>query len=103
METPLYPGRGRPVWGPGRTHINAFASVPSGAGRLAPAVVADAILDGVMDFINSGSAKTIQTVKVVIFQQHMLNDFYMSLKKKEGTPLSGPKSFLNKITGEVYV
>ncbi|XP_056389292.1 protein mono-ADP-ribosyltransferase PARP14-like [Hyla sarda] len=76
----------------------AFPALGTGAGRLAPALVADAILDGVMDFINSGAAKSIQTVKVVIFQQHMLNDFYMSMKKKEGTALPGPKSLFSKFT-----
>ncbi|XP_069838587.1 protein mono-ADP-ribosyltransferase PARP14-like [Dendropsophus ebraccatus] len=76
----------------------AFPALGTGAGRLAASVVADTILDGVMDFINSGSAKSIQTVKVVIFQQHMLNDFYISMKKKEGTALPGPKSLINKLT-----
>ncbi|XP_075685112.1 protein mono-ADP-ribosyltransferase PARP14-like [Rhinoderma darwinii] len=76
----------------------AFPALGTGAGGLAPAAVADSILDGVTDFINSGSAKSIQTVKVVIFQQHMLNDFYISMKKMEGTALSGPKSIFNKLT-----
>ncbi|KAG8547822.1 hypothetical protein GDO81_027392 [Engystomops pustulosus] len=76
----------------------AFPAVGTGAGQLAAAVVADTILEGVMDFISSGLVRSIQTVKVVIFQQHMLNDFYMAMKKKEGTQLPGPKSFLNKLT-----
>ncbi|KAG9469304.1 hypothetical protein GDO78_020875 [Eleutherodactylus coqui] len=76
----------------------AFPALGTGAGGLAAAVVADAILDGVTDFINSGSVKSIQTVQVIIFQQQMLNDFYLSMKKKEGTALSGPKSFFSKLT-----
>ncbi|KAM3917236.1 LOW QUALITY PROTEIN: protein mono-ADP-ribosyltransferase PARP14-like [Leptodactylus fuscus] len=80
----------------------AFPALGTGAGRLAAAVVADAILDSVTDFISSGSVKSIQTVKVVLFQQHMLNDFYMSMKKKEGTALSGPKSFFNKLTDRFF-
>ncbi|XP_040295795.1 protein mono-ADP-ribosyltransferase PARP14-like isoform X2 [Bufo bufo] len=76
----------------------AFPALGTGAGGLAAGDVADAMLDGVIDFFNSGSVKSIRIVKVVLFQQHMLNNFYASMKKKEGTALSGPKSFLNKLT-----
>ncbi|XP_073503654.1 protein mono-ADP-ribosyltransferase PARP14-like [Phyllobates terribilis] len=76
----------------------AFPALGTGAGRLAAAAVGDAILGTVMEFISSGSARSIQTVKVVIFQQHMLNDFYTSMKKKEGTALTAPKSFINRLT-----
>ncbi|XP_073408013.1 protein mono-ADP-ribosyltransferase PARP14-like isoform X2 [Dendrobates tinctorius] len=76
----------------------AFPALGTGAGGLAAAVVGDAILGTVMDFISSGSARSIQTVTVVIFQQHMLNDFYLSMKKKEGTALTSPKSFISRLT-----
>ncbi|XP_075037347.1 LOW QUALITY PROTEIN: protein mono-ADP-ribosyltransferase PARP14-like [Mixophyes fleayi] len=75
----------------------AFPALGTGAGGLSAAVVADTILDSVVDFVTSKSVKSVQTVKVVIFQQNMLNDFYVSMKKKEGTALSQPKSFFSKL------
>ncbi|XP_075173094.1 protein mono-ADP-ribosyltransferase PARP14-like isoform X2 [Anomaloglossus baeobatrachus] len=76
----------------------AFPALGTGAGGLAAAVVGDGILGAVMDFISAGSARSVQMVKVVIFQQQMLNDFYMSMKKMEGTPLPAPKSLFNRLT-----
>ncbi|XP_077129486.1 protein mono-ADP-ribosyltransferase PARP14-like [Ranitomeya variabilis] len=76
----------------------AFPALGTGAGGLAAAVVGDAILGTVMDFISSGSVRSIQMVKVVIFQQHMLNDFYTSMKKMEGTALTSPRSFIGRLT-----
>ncbi|XP_069588670.1 protein mono-ADP-ribosyltransferase PARP14-like isoform X2 [Ranitomeya imitator] len=76
----------------------AFPALGTGAGGLSAVVVGDAILGTVMDFISSGSARSIQMVKVVIFQQHMLNDFYTSMKKMEGTALTSPRSFIGRLT-----
>ncbi|KAM4626656.1 protein mono-ADP-ribosyltransferase PARP14-like [Discoglossus pictus] len=76
----------------------AFPALGTGAGRMSPAAVADAMLDAVSDFASSKSVQYLQVVKVIVFQQHMLNDFYMSMKKKEGTALSEPESFLKKLT-----
>ncbi|MEE6527256.1 hypothetical protein FKM82_028508, partial [Ascaphus truei] len=72
-----------------------------GAGNIPPSAVADAILDAVEDFASSKSAQSVQTVKVVIFQQSMLNDFYTSMKKKEGTSLPVPASFFSKLTSSI--
>ncbi|XP_063788866.1 protein mono-ADP-ribosyltransferase PARP14-like [Pseudophryne corroboree] len=75
----------------------AFPALGTGAGGISATVVADTILDAVVNFITSKSVGSIKKVKVVIFQQNMLNDFYVSMKKKEGTALSEPKSFLSKV------
>ncbi|XP_018429785.1 PREDICTED: poly [ADP-ribose] polymerase 15-like, partial [Nanorana parkeri] len=77
-----------------------FPALGTGAGGLAASTVADAILDGLVEFIKSKSVGSLQTVKVVLFQQHMLNDFYMSMKKREGTALPEAKSFLTRLTSE---
>uniref|UniRef100_A0AAV3A3H0 Poly [ADP-ribose] polymerase n=1 Tax=Pyxicephalus adspersus TaxID=30357 RepID=A0AAV3A3H0_PYXAD len=76
----------------------AFPAVGTGAGGLAASVVANSILDGLVDFIKSKSAGVLQTVTVVLFQQHMLNDFYMSMKRLEGTALPQDKSIITRIT-----
>ncbi|XP_073490642.1 protein mono-ADP-ribosyltransferase PARP14-like [Aquarana catesbeiana] len=75
-----------------------FPALGTGAGGLAASTVADSILDGLVDFITSKSVRSLQTVKVVLFQQPMLNDFYMSMKKREGTILTEDKSFLTRIS-----
>ncbi|XP_073490634.1 protein mono-ADP-ribosyltransferase PARP14-like [Aquarana catesbeiana] len=75
-----------------------FPALGTGAGGLAASTVADSILDGLVDFIKSKSVHSLQTVKVVLFQQHMLNDFYMSMKKREGTALPEDKYFFTRIS-----
>ncbi|XP_073491351.1 protein mono-ADP-ribosyltransferase PARP15-like [Aquarana catesbeiana] len=76
-----------------------FPALGTGAGGLAASTVADSILEGLVDFIKTKSVRSLQTVKVVLFQQHMLNDFYMSMKKREGTALPEAKSFFTRIGG----
>ncbi|XP_075466029.1 protein mono-ADP-ribosyltransferase PARP14-like isoform X3 [Ascaphus truei] len=78
-----------------------FPAIGTGAGNASPPAVADAILDAVEDFASSKSAQCVQTVKVVIFQQAMLNDFYLSMKKKEGSSLPVPASFFSKLTSSI--
>ncbi|XP_071978246.1 protein mono-ADP-ribosyltransferase PARP14-like isoform X2 [Engystomops pustulosus] len=75
----------------------AFPAIGTGLGSLASALVADIILDAVTEFARSQSSSGLQTVKVVIFQQQMLQDFYASMKKKEGTDLPKQTSLLSKI------
>ncbi|CAN2389077.1 positive regulation of interleukin-4-mediated signaling pathway [Pristimantis euphronides] len=60
----------------------AFPAMGTGAGRISVPVVADAMLDAVVDFA-SKSANSVRMVKVVIFQPPMLQDFITSMKKKE--------------------
>ncbi|KAM5153312.1 protein mono-ADP-ribosyltransferase PARP14-like [Mantella aurantiaca] len=75
-----------------------FPALGTGAGGMPAFAVADSILDGLVDFIKSKSVGYLQTVKVVLFQQHMLNDFYMSMKKREGTALPEDKSIITRFT-----
>ncbi|XP_073490628.1 protein mono-ADP-ribosyltransferase PARP14-like isoform X2 [Aquarana catesbeiana] len=78
-----------------------FPALGTGAGGLSASTVADSILDGLEDFIKSKSIRSLQTVKVVLFQQPMLNDFYTSMKKREGTALPETKSLLTRFTEPV--
>ncbi|KAM4697941.1 protein mono-ADP-ribosyltransferase PARP14 [Rhinophrynus dorsalis] len=75
----------------------ALPAIGSGGGNVAAAAVADAMLDAVVDFVRSKSSQSLQMVKVIIFQQSMLTDFYNSMKMKEGTNLPTKTSFLGKI------
>ncbi|KAM5152444.1 protein mono-ADP-ribosyltransferase PARP14-like [Mantella aurantiaca] len=64
----------------------AFPAMGTGAGSVSSAAVADAFLDAVVNFVQSKSVLTVQTVTVVIFQKQMLKDFHDSMKKKEPSP-----------------
>ncbi|XP_075173095.1 protein mono-ADP-ribosyltransferase PARP14 isoform X1 [Anomaloglossus baeobatrachus] len=80
----------------------AFPAIGTGLGNVSAALVADIILDVVTEFAKSQSAPSLQTVKVVIFQQKMLNDFYTSMKKKEGGDLPKATSMLSRFTNSIY-
>ncbi|XP_053554016.1 protein mono-ADP-ribosyltransferase PARP14 [Bombina bombina] len=79
----------------------AFPAFGTGAGGVPSAAVADAMLDGVVDYANSKSTPIVKTVKVVIFQQQMLNDFFTSMQKKEGTNLPKQTSLFSRVTASL--
>ncbi|XP_075685119.1 protein mono-ADP-ribosyltransferase PARP14 isoform X2 [Rhinoderma darwinii] len=79
----------------------AFPAIGTGLGNVSSAVVADIILEAVTEFANSRPAQSPQTVKVIIFQEQMLPDFYTSMKKKEGTDLPKQRSHLSRLTNFV--
>ncbi|XP_077305872.1 protein mono-ADP-ribosyltransferase PARP14-like [Lithobates pipiens] len=64
----------------------AFPALGTGAGGVSSSMVADIILDAVVDFAKSKSSATVQLVTMVIFQPQMLKDFHDSMKKKEPPP-----------------
>ncbi|CAN2389076.1 positive regulation of interleukin-4-mediated signaling pathway [Pristimantis euphronides] len=79
----------------------AFPAIGTGLGNVSATVVANIILEVVTEVAKSKSAKCLQTVKVVVFQQQMLNDFYTSMKQKEGTDLPKEKSLLSRMANSV--
>uniref|UniRef100_A0AAV3A0X1 Poly [ADP-ribose] polymerase n=1 Tax=Pyxicephalus adspersus TaxID=30357 RepID=A0AAV3A0X1_PYXAD len=78
----------------------AFPAIGTGIGNVPSSVVADSILESVADFARS--PQSIQMVKVVIFQEQMLNDFHTSMKKKEGAALTKQEGFLTKVKKSVF-
>ncbi|XP_018091092.1 protein mono-ADP-ribosyltransferase PARP14 isoform X2 [Xenopus laevis] len=76
----------------------AFPAIGSGGGSVRPMDVADAMQEAVIEFITSKSSQCLQMVKVVIFQEKMLQDFYRCMKNKEGTIVSKQTSLLGKIS-----
>ncbi|OCT63244.1 protein mono-ADP-ribosyltransferase PARP14 [Xenopus laevis] len=75
----------------------AFPAIGTGAGRVTSAAVADTMLDAVEEFVTSKSPKSVQTVKVIVFQQKMLDDFYNSMINKEETGLLAQSGFRGAI------
>ncbi|KAM3917234.1 protein mono-ADP-ribosyltransferase PARP14 isoform 2-T2 [Leptodactylus fuscus] len=79
----------------------AFPAIGTGLGNVASGLVADIILEAVTEFANSKPSQSLQMVKVVIYQQEMLQDFYASMKKKEGTDLPKQTSLLSRMANSV--
>ncbi|OCT63245.1 hypothetical protein XELAEV_18044343mg [Xenopus laevis] len=75
----------------------AFPAVGTGVGGMTSAAVADTMLDAVEEFVTSKSPTSVQTVKVIIFQQKMLEDFYKSMINKEESGLLAQSGFMGAI------
>ncbi|NXS08083.1 PAR14 polymerase, partial [Neodrepanis coruscans] len=75
----------------------AFPAIGTGEAGRNPAEVADNMIDAVTDFAKRNSAPSLKTIKVVIFQPHLLSVFHASMQKREKTTKTAVKSFLSKI------
>ncbi|NWR62452.1 PAR14 polymerase, partial [Bucorvus abyssinicus] len=74
-----------------------FPAIGTGEAGRDPAVVADDMIDAVADFARSNSAPSVKTVKVVIFQPHLLSVFRRSMEKRESPAKPAVKSLLSRI------
>ncbi|NWU78453.1 PAR14 polymerase, partial [Onychorhynchus coronatus] len=75
----------------------AFPAIGTGEAGRNPAEVADKMIDAVTDFARRNSAASVKTIKVVIFQPHLLSVFHASMQKRERPTKSPVKSFFSKI------
>ncbi|XP_031446539.1 protein mono-ADP-ribosyltransferase PARP14-like isoform X3 [Phasianus colchicus] len=75
----------------------AFPAIGTGAARQSPAKVADDMLDAIVEFASSRSVQHLKEIRIVIFQKHMLRDFYESMKKREDLDLSEPQSWMSTL------
>ncbi|XP_075367609.1 protein mono-ADP-ribosyltransferase PARP14-like isoform X1 [Mycteria americana] len=76
----------------------AFPAIGTGEAGRDPAVVADNMIDAVTDFARSNSAPSVKTIKVVIFQPHLLSVFHTSMQKRESPAKTRAKTLLSKFT-----
>ncbi|NXC45750.1 PAR14 polymerase, partial [Penelope pileata] len=74
-----------------------FPAIGTGQAGRAPDVVADEMMDAVIDFARRNSTPSVKTIKVVIFQPHMLSVFHTSMKKRESLGKTKIKSVFSKI------
>ncbi|XP_010183675.1 PREDICTED: poly [ADP-ribose] polymerase 14-like [Mesitornis unicolor] len=75
-----------------------FPAIGTGEAGRDPAVVADNIIQAVTDFARNNSAPSVKTVKVVIFQPHLLSVFLTSMQKRESRAKTAAKSLFSKLT-----
>lgn len=47
--------------------------------------VADAMLNAVIEVVNQNSSSSLQSVRIVIFQAPMLQDFYSSMQERQAS------------------
>ncbi|NWS14875.1 PAR14 polymerase, partial [Pachyramphus minor] len=75
----------------------AFPAIGTGEAGRDPTEVAEKMIDAVSDFARRNSAASVKTIKVVIFQPHLLSVFHASMQKRERPTKTAVKSFLSKI------
>uniref|UniRef100_A0A3P9JSG3 Poly [ADP-ribose] polymerase n=1 Tax=Oryzias latipes TaxID=8090 RepID=A0A3P9JSG3_ORYLA len=61
----------------------SFPAIGTGQGNVQAGKVADAMLDAVIDVLSQNPSSTLKTVRIIIFQQQMLKDFYNSMQQRE--------------------
>ncbi|XP_035188306.1 protein mono-ADP-ribosyltransferase PARP14-like isoform X1 [Oxyura jamaicensis] len=75
----------------------SFPAIGTGQAGCLPDVSADEMMNAVIDFAKKNTAPSVKTVKVVIFQPHMLSVFHTSMKKRESPSKTKSKSFFSKL------
>ncbi|XP_072197855.1 protein mono-ADP-ribosyltransferase PARP14-like isoform X2 [Excalfactoria chinensis] len=75
----------------------AFPAIGTGAAQQSPAKVADDMLDAIVEFVSSRPAQYLKEIRIVIFQKHMLKDFYESMKKRECSDWSEPQTWISTL------
>ncbi|NXA17797.1 PAR14 polymerase, partial [Ibidorhyncha struthersii] len=74
-----------------------FPAIGTGEAGRDPAVVADDMIDAVTDFARRNAAPSVKTIKVVIFQPHLLRVFQKSMQKRERSAKTAAKSLFSKL------
>lgn len=69
-----------------------------GRAKQSPAKVADGMLEAIVEFASNRSVQHLKKIKIVIFQTHMLRDFYESMKKIENAHSPETDSWTSLIT-----
>ncbi|CAN9512802.1 unnamed protein product [Ophioblennius macclurei] len=74
----------------------SFPALGTGQGGAAPSAVADAMVDGVVDFVRKKQPQFVRSVQILIFQTTMIAEFHQSMKKRQGEEAES-KSVFTKI------
>ncbi|NWI93203.1 PAR14 polymerase, partial [Pitta sordida] len=75
----------------------AFPAIGTGEAGRNPAVVADSMIDAITDFAKRNSAPSLKTIKVVIFQPHLMSVFHASMQKREKPTKTSVIGFFSKM------
>nr|XP_045004395.1 protein mono-ADP-ribosyltransferase PARP14 [Jaculus jaculus] len=72
-------------------------AIGTGNAQQNPDIVAEAILDAIEEFIQKSPVQSVRKVKVVIFQPHILDVFYASMKKRAESHAPSQPSVMSRI------
>uniref|UniRef100_A0A8B9QS88 Poly [ADP-ribose] polymerase n=1 Tax=Anas platyrhynchos TaxID=8839 RepID=A0A8B9QS88_ANAPL len=75
-----------------------FPAIGTGQAGCLPDVAADQMMNAIIDFAKSNTTPSVKTIKVVIFQPHLLSVFHTSMKKRGSPGKTKSKSFLSRLT-----
>ena len=75
-----------------------FPAIGTGQAGRFPDLVVDEMMDAITDFARSNSTPSVKTIKIVIFQPHLLNVFHTSMKKRENDGKTKSKSLISRVT-----
>ncbi|TDH12644.1 hypothetical protein EPR50_G00049200 [Perca flavescens] len=78
----------------------SFPALGTGQGGVNPSAVADAMVDGVVDFVRKKHPRFVCSIKILIFQTVMMAEFHRSMKRREGEQVEA-KSVFTKIKDTV--
>ncbi|MFT7809775.1 poly ADP-ribose polymerase 14-like isoform X1 [Arapaima gigas] len=82
-----------------------FPALDAGTGGFSPSSIADAMMDAVAEFQTKMKRQHLHTVKVVVFQSHIVEEYYKSMQARENTTLqklSSSSNIFSTITGAMY-
>ncbi|XP_071291434.1 protein mono-ADP-ribosyltransferase PARP14-like isoform X2 [Agelaius tricolor] len=74
-----------------------FPAIGTGEACRNPAEVAGNMIDAVTDFAKKNPATSVKTIKVVIFQPHLMSVFQASMQKREQSTATQIKLFVSKM------
>ncbi|CAM2100602.1 unnamed protein product [Caretta caretta] len=75
----------------------AFPAIGTGQAGLDPTVVADNMMDAVVDFASDKSVQIVKNIKIIIFQPQLLSVFHANMQKRESTANApASESFFSK-------
>ncbi|XP_031164633.1 protein mono-ADP-ribosyltransferase PARP14-like isoform X3 [Sander lucioperca] len=71
----------------------SFPALGTGQGGVNPSAVADAMVDGVVDFVRKKHPRFVGSVKILIFQTFMMAEFHRSMKRREREQVEEKSAF----------
>ncbi|XP_040056587.2 poly(ADP-ribose) polymerase family member 14-related sequence 1 [Gasterosteus aculeatus] len=79
----------------------SFPAIGTGQGNVKAQQVADAMLDAVIDVLSQNPSGPLNTVRIVIFQPHMLKDFYNSMQEREASDPKDKVGFFGNVFSKI--
>ncbi|XP_032422915.1 protein mono-ADP-ribosyltransferase PARP14-like isoform X3 [Xiphophorus hellerii] len=76
----------------------SFPALGTGQGNVQAKQVADSMLDAVIDVFSQNTSSSLTLIRIVIFQQPMLKDFYSSMQEREATDPKEKGGFWSNVT-----